>query len=217
MLNFRNVRFLKSGKNLDSIPPMPQIALLGRSNVGKSSLLNDLFQRQGMAKTSSTPGKTQLLNFFLVDEKLLCVDLPGYGYAKVAGRLQREWSSYMEDYLNTAPINLALLLLDVRRNPSDLDIQMYDWLVGQAIPTLLVLTKVDKVSKNERAANTRKITEMCHFPYIHYSVTKREGRQQLLSMIQSKTESKVVKPATDWDNGEEIESEGTYSTMHVGV
>ena len=213
MLNFRNVRFLKSAKNSKGIPHMPQIALLGRSNVGKSSLLNDIFQRRGMAKTSGTPGKTQLLNFFVVDEKLLCVDLPGYGYAKVAGNIRKEWSSYLEDYLNSAPLNLALMLLDIRRKPSELDIVMGEWLKAKEVPTLLVLTKVDKVSKNERLTNTKRILDIFDLPYVHYSSTKREGRQKLINMVLAK----VVKPATDFDDEEEESKYTEHAGAEIGI
>lgn len=183
MYNFKNVRFLKSAKDDAGIPKMPKVALLGRSNVGKSSLLNDLFQRRGMAKTSSTPGKTQLLNFFLVDERLIFVDLPGYGYAQVSGKIQNEWSDYLENFLNTAEIDLMLLLVDSRREPTALDLQMAQWLKAKNVATILVLTKVDKLSKNERLTNTRKILETFDLPHVHYSSTKREGRQQLLNMV----------------------------------
>ncbi|MCP5469647.1 MAG: YihA family ribosome biogenesis GTP-binding protein [Chlamydiales bacterium] len=185
MFDFRKVRFLKSARNGEKAPKMrcPQIAIFGRSNVGKSSLLNDLFQKRGFVKTSATPGKTQLLNFFLIDEKLLCVDLPGYGYAKVSGSMRKEWGSSLESYLNSAEIDLALFLLDIRRNPSELDIQMGEWLRAQGIPTLVILTKVDKVSKNERMTNTKKILDLFDWPHIHYSSTKREGRQKLITLI----------------------------------
>lgn len=183
MHHFKTVRFLRSAKEAKGLPPFPQIAVLGRSNVGKSSLLNDLFQRKGMAKTSSVPGKTQLINFFIVDERLLFVDLPGYGYAKVSQKIQKEWSHYLEDYLNQAPLNLALLLLDARREPSHLDEQMVEWLDAKEVPTILVLTKVDKLSSQERLLNTKKILEKFDLPYVHYSSTKREGRQKLLHMV----------------------------------
>ncbi|MCH9611230.1 MAG: putative GTP-binding protein EngB [Chlamydiales bacterium] len=183
MFNFKNVRFIKSAKDSKGLPHFSQVALLGRSNVGKSSLLNDIFQKRGMAKTSSMPGKTQLLNFFMVDEKLLFVDLPGYGYAKVSGKIKKEWSSYLESYLNKSPPQLALLLLDCRRKPSELDMQMGEWLMAQEVPTILVLTKVDKLSKNERMTNTREIIKEFDLPYVHYSTTKREGRQKLLNMV----------------------------------
>lgn len=185
LFNFRNVRFLKSAGDATGAPKAhyPQIAVFGRSNVGKSSLLNDLFQRKGFVKTSSLPGKTQLLNFFLIEEKLLCVDLPGYGYAKVGQGTKKKWAAALESYLNHSKPSLALFLLDIRRDPSELDMQMGRWLEAQEIPTVLILTKVDKVSKSERVANTKKILDLFNWSHVHYSTTKREGRQQLIALI----------------------------------
>ncbi|MFN0064634.1 MAG: ribosome biogenesis GTP-binding protein YihA/YsxC [Chlamydiales bacterium] len=158
-MNFRNVRFLISAPSAKEAPRhfAQEFAVVGRSNVGKSSLLNDLFQYKGIAKTSCRPGKTQLLNFFSIDEKLLCVDLPGYGYAKVPKAMKREWGEILESFLQEREsINLVLFLADIRRLPSDGDLQMYAWLKAKEIPTILVLTKVDKVSSNERSSQTKK-------------------------------------------------------------
>ena len=162
---------------------MPQVALFGRSNVGKSSLINDLFQQRGLARTSSTPGKTQLLNFFLIDEKILFVDLPGYGYAEVSQKKKRDWGLFIEEYLSETPPDLALFLVDSRRTPAAKDEEMFDFLQNSSIKTVIVLTKVDKLSKNERLTNTKKILEKFDLPYVHYSSLKREGRQKLIQMV----------------------------------
>jgi GTP-binding protein len=137
---------------------MPEIAFVGRSNVGKSSLINTLVSRKNLAKTSNTPGRTQLINFFTVNEKLSFVDLPGYGFAKVSQSVKKDWGDMIEAYLRERQ-NLALVIfiLDIRRTPSAEDLSLRDWLDNYRLPYLYILTKADKLSNNQAAAQRRAI------------------------------------------------------------
>jgi GTP-binding protein len=141
----------------------PEIALLGRSNVGKSSLLNRLVQRRKLARTSHTPGRTRLVNFFRVlrpEGELRLVDLPGYGWAKVSKRERAAWQALVEGYLERrASLRLAVLLLDARRDPGPDEIDLLPWLAARGVPVLGVLTKVDRLTARERAARLRRVRE----------------------------------------------------------
>lgn len=150
--------FVKSVLKLDQLPKegWPEIAFTGRSNVGKSSLLNALLRRKGLAKTSGTPGKTQTLNFFNVNEKFYFVDLPGYGYAKVPLSMKEQWSRIMLDYLRSREqLLLAAALVDSRHAPSAKDQEMISLLEEAEVPTLVIATKIDKVSKTQRHAQMK--------------------------------------------------------------
>ena len=166
---------------------MAEIAVAGRSNVGKSSLLNHLFQRKDLVKTYSVPGKTQLLNFFTLDEKLAFVDLPGYGYAKVPLEIRKRWGPMIEEYLDNRPaLKLILFLFDIRRMPSEEDLLFLDWVSKREKAVVLVLTKVDKVTLNEKNLYTKKILAAFNcdnLHYIHYSTTKNVGRKELISVV----------------------------------
>ncbi|UQS83745.1 ribosome biogenesis GTP-binding protein YihA/YsxC [Bombilactobacillus thymidiniphilus] len=129
---------------------LPEIALAGRSNVGKSSLINTLIQRKSFARTSSTPGKTQTLNFYEVNQKLYLVDVPGYGYAKVSKKRRAEFGTMIEEYLTTRKVLKGIIILvDGRHAPSEDDVSMYQFVSYYKIPTLIVATKMDKVKKNQ--------------------------------------------------------------------
>lgn len=144
--------FSKDGK------PLQEIAVVGRSNVGKSSLLNHLLQSKKLAKVSATPGKTQAINFFIIDEKISLVDLPGYGFAKVPKKMKQLWAKSIENYLkNRDQLKLLLILLDIRRIPSQEDVELINWSHYYDKPFVLVLTKYDKLKKNERKPHIEKI------------------------------------------------------------
>lgn len=191
----KNPKFVKSAVKASGYPTLkdtngdslPEVAVAGRSNVGKSSLLNNLFQVKGLVKTSATPGKTQLLNFFDVNEQVVFVDLPGYGFAKVPPAVKKQWGPMVQTYLNDREnLKLVLCLLDIRRIPNEEDLQMLDWAVQAEKSVILVLTKVDKVGSNDKKKNTDKILKA--FPYenlqyVHYSATKNVGRKELTGMI----------------------------------
>lgn len=192
---FKNARFIKSATKASAYPvmklpsgaEMTEIAVAGRSNVGKSSLLNHLFQSRDLVKTSSVPGKTQLINFFTLNDYLSFVDLPGYGYAKVPTDVRKKWGPMIQEYLEKrSQLKLILLLFDIRRIPNDEDRELIEWMVEADKSVILVLTKIDKVTKNEKAANTRKILQAFNcenLHYTHYSTLKNVGRKELIFML----------------------------------
>jgi GTP-binding protein len=193
---FKNPVFIKSATNEKEYPVLrdqsgsflPEIAVAGRSNVGKSSLMNALFQVKGLVKTSSVPGKTQLLNFFTLDERLAFVDLPGYGYAKVPASVKKKWGPMVQTYLSEREtLKLVLCLFDIRRMPTEEDFQMLTWAAEAQKAVIVVLTKVDKVTQNEKRSNTQKIMNafgVANLHYVHFSTTKNVGRKELTGMIQ---------------------------------
>lgn len=166
---------------------MPEIAVAGRSNAGKSSLLNHLFHSKDLVKTSSTPGKTQALNFFTVNDEISFCDLPGYGYAQVPIAVRKQWGPMVQEYLQKRdPLQLILFLFDIRRMPNEEDLAFFEWTAHHQKAVILVLTKVDKVTRNEKVANTKKIlaafdSENLH--YVHYSVVKNLGNRELMQML----------------------------------
>jgi len=190
------IAFIKTALEIAQCPSMhdargkliPEIAVVGRSNVGKSSLLNYLFQRKNLVRTSAVPGKTQALNFFGVDKRLFFVDLPGYGYAKAPLEVRRTWGPMMAEYFNER-INLrqVLLLVDIRRMPSEEDLQFLSLAAHHNCPVIIVLTKVDKVSASEKKSQTEAILQALaqpDLPFVHTSATKGFGRKELMSLIQ---------------------------------
>jgi len=161
-INWSNTHFVQSVADARTFPPsrLPQIAVAGHSNVGKSSLLNALFGRKNLVKVSKEPGRTRLLNLFDVDEKLLLVDLPGYGYARASKREQAKWSGLIEHYLACQPgPNLVLMLLDIRHGPKDSDLQLISWLNAQGLRWQPVATKADKLTGNKRTKRLREMTQ----------------------------------------------------------
>jgi GTP-binding protein len=157
-----SAEFIKSATEPAHYPEgaLPEIAFVGRSNVGKSSLLNTLVRRKNLAKTSNTPGRTQLINFFLINDRYIFVDLPGYGFARVPEAVRRNWGPMVETYLKERPnLRLVVLILDIRRDPSVQDLDLLGWLDAYRIPVLPVLTKTDKLSKNQVQRRARLIEE----------------------------------------------------------
>jgi len=173
---------------------LPEVAFCGRSNSGKSSLLNDLTEQKALARVSKTPGKTQLIHLFPIPSSLVLVDLPGYGFAKVPEALKKSWGEGLEHYFsNRDSLALILLLLDIRRLPSAEDIQMVEWARHYKKNITLILTKIDKVTQQERKKNTDAIIKTFNEPslsFLHYSVLTdarvadtRESRRELRSHI----------------------------------
>jgi GTP-binding protein len=195
LYEFKNPRFVKTAIEPKDYPVLrdlsgeilPEIAVAGRSNVGKSSLLNNLFASKGLVKTSSTPGKTQAINFFTLNQKLAFVDLPGYGYAKVSHSVRKQWGPMVEAYFEKREsLQLMLFLFDIRRMPNEDDFELLNWILHSQKAMILVLTKVDKVTQSERAINTKKILDALNLEnlhYVHYSVPKNHGRKQLVALI----------------------------------
>ncbi|NLN06716.1 MAG: YihA family ribosome biogenesis GTP-binding protein [Firmicutes bacterium] len=167
---------------------LPEVALVGRSNVGKSSLLNSLVNRRKLALTSGTPGKTRLINFFLINEKFYLVDLPGYGFARVSHGLKKSWAKTVETYLREREtLRLAVLLLDVRHPPTADDLLMYRWLVHFSLPTVIVATKADKISRGAYQKHLDQIRRALKLgpegPVILYSSQTGQGRDQLWQIL----------------------------------
>jgi GTP-binding protein len=162
MKKINTVYFITSAVKPDQYPQhtLPEIAFIGRSNVGKSSLLNTLVNKKNLAHISNTPGRTQRINFFNIDEKLCFVDLPGYGFAKVPERIKRQWKPMIESYLLKGQnLKSVVLILDSRHQPTKQDIMMREWLQAYHIPMILVATKIDKIPKSKRARQIKKIKE----------------------------------------------------------
>ncbi|MFH2123324.1 MAG: ribosome biogenesis GTP-binding protein YihA/YsxC [Pseudomonadota bacterium] len=157
-MNFVDIQFLLSVHSLSQlpVPSLPEIAFAGRSNVGKSSLMNTLVGRKSLVKVSGRPGKTQGLNFFEVAGKVYLVDLPGYGYAKVAKGMQDNWQALITSYLESREtLCCVVVIMDLRHEAKEYDAQLIGWLRGRNIPFLPVYTKMDKLSGNERVKNAR--------------------------------------------------------------
>ena len=185
----KNAVFLKSESEFEDYKGfgLPEIMLVGRSNVGKSSFINMLAANTKLAKVSATQGKTKLVNFFLVNKEFVLVDLPGYGFQKGSKAEQKDWDEMMDDYFtNTRNLRLALVLLDIRRDltSEDLDIQKY--LFANNIPFKIVLTKTDKVSNNEKFVRTRALCEQLRYnkeALVFTSADKKLGREELIKLI----------------------------------
>lgn len=196
-MNIHQATFIKSAVKPADYPPadLPEIAFAGRSNVGKSSLINVLVQRKGLVRTSSTPGRTQLINFFdVVGEcpPLVLVDLPGYGYARVPVEVKRQWGPMMERYLSgRETLRAVVLILDIRRIPSDEDLQMLDWLRSYNRRPIVVLTKCDKLTKNERAKQLAVISRQIGIAregLVVFSALSKEGRDNVWQAIMTALE-----------------------------
>jgi GTP-binding protein len=186
-----DVQFVKSAVKPDQYPASDaaEIAFAGRSNVGKSSLINTLIQRRDMVKTSSKPGCTQLINFFLVNGNLSFVDLPGYGYAKVSKKIRATWQPMVETYLAGRSNLLGLvLIIDIRRDPGQEESALADWLESHRVPYLVVLTKADKLSKTKQQKRVAAICSQLNRDrnaVILFSAKTRLGRETVLAEITS--------------------------------
>jgi GTP-binding protein len=183
--------FVKSATQPGNYPEgvLPEVAFAGRSNVGKSSLINVLVNRRALVRTSSTPGRTQLLNFFEVNGSFSLVDLPGYGFAKVPLAVKKNWGPMVRTYLEQrANLRAVVVLFDIRRVPREEDLQLLDWLEEFSIPTIPVLTKVDKIGRGERARQIKPILEATGLPkdaFSLFSATSREGRDAVWERIEA--------------------------------
>jgi GTP-binding protein len=189
----KNIEFVKSAVKPSHYPEydLPEIAFAGRSNVGKSSLINTLIQRKDMVKTSSKPGCTQLINFFLINETLSFVDLPGYGYAKVSKKIRAQWQPMVDQYLFERKNLLGLILLiDIRRDPKKEEFDLVDWLEAHKMPYLVILTKADKLSKtkqNKRLISICSQLQRDENGVVLFSTKTKQGRDTILYEIENLT------------------------------
>lgn len=186
-MQINKARFVKSIADYSTakVENIPQIALVGRSNVGKSSLINYLCNNSKLAKTSSSPGKTRLINLFHINEKFYLVDLPGYGYAKVSKAEQDKWAPMMEYYLNNADnLKHIFLLMDIRREPNEFDQQMSIWVQNAGIPCTIIATKCDKIAKSKRKVIASQLSDKLGMTFrthtIMFSTLAKLGKQELL-------------------------------------
>lgn len=188
-MNFNNVSFLISAASSRDFPKknFPEIAFAGKSNVGKSSVINRLLNRKNFARVGDKPGKTVHVNYFVIDSKCYFVDLPGYGYAKVSHAEKERWGRLMEEYFSADRIDLGILIVDIRHPPTNNDITMARWFLDSNCPFVVVANKVDKIKKSDILPNMQTISndlelpENC--PIIPFSAEKGTGREDLIKLI----------------------------------
>jgi len=196
-MQIHSANYLISANRPGNYPPegVPEIAFAGRSNVGKSSMINTLLNRRSLVRTSSTPGRTQMLNFFDINGTFVLVDLPGYGFAKVPLAVKKAWEPMVRTFLQTRQSLAAVVLLfDIRRVPREEDLQLLDWLEEFGIPTIPVITKIDKVSRNQRAKHLRAIAEATGLEkddFSLFSSLNREGFDDLWERLEIALEEKA--------------------------
>ena len=188
-MNFQKVEFLISAANPKDFPKvrLPEIAFAGKSNVGKSSVINRILQRKNFARVGEKPGKTIHVNYFTIDSKCYFVDLPGYGYAKVSQSEKERWGKLMENYFAANRIDLGVMIVDARHAPTNNDITMARWFLDSGCPFVVVANKLDKVKKSQIEGNMAvirqdlELPEAC--PVIPFSAEKGTGRDELVKLI----------------------------------
>ena len=188
-MNFHNVEFLISAASVKDFPGkrLPEIAFAGKSNVGKSSVINRLLQRKNFARVGEKPGKTIHVNYFVIDQKCYLVDLPGYGYAKVSQAEKDRWGRLMESYFAAQRIDLGVMIVDARHAPTQNDITMARWFLDSQCPFVVVANKLDKVKNSQIAGNLQTIREDLELPencpVIPFSAEKGTGRDELVKFV----------------------------------
>ena len=193
-MNFNKVEFLISAASTKDFPKnrLPEIAFAGKSNVGKSSVINRILNRKNFARVGETPGKTIHVNYFTVDGKCYFVDLPGYGYAKVSQSEKERWGKLMEDYFASQRITLGILIVDARHAPTNNDITMARWFIDTGCPFVVVANKVDKLGSTKIAPNMKVIRQDLELgeevPLIPFSAEKGTGKDELVKYILSAAE-----------------------------
>ena len=188
-MRITSAEFMVSATRPGNYPPeeLPEIAFAGRSNVGKSTLINVLVNRRHLVKTSSTPGRTQLLNFFNINGRMVFVDLPGYGYAKVPDRVKKDWGVMIETYLaDRGTLKGVVLILDIRRTAGAEELDFINWLIERQVPVILILTKADKLSKTQQKKQVAANAGALNLPpetFICFSAKTRQGLDQVWAAI----------------------------------
>lgn len=186
-MRITKAKFLISAPTLKECPElgMPEFALIGRSNVGKSSFINALVNINGLAKTSNTPGKTKLINLFSVNDKFVFADLPGYGYAKVSGKTQNQWQKSLENYLLKRETIVSLIQLIDSRHPLQAnDKQMAEWIKFNNLPSFVILTKVDQISKSQILSVCQKFEKELNLPVYPFSKSNNYYNQNIIKKIE---------------------------------
>lgn len=178
---------------------IPEIAFAGKSNVGKSSLINGLMNRKSLARTSAQPGKTQTINFYNVNDAVFLVDLPGYGYAKVSQTIKEKWGKLIERYLNTSKqLRAVFLLVDIRHEPSVNDINMYEWIIENGYNPIIIATKADKLKRSQLQKHIKQIkvglNVVENTPIIPYSAITKQGREEIWELIELFMSDEYAKP-----------------------
>lgn len=198
-INFRKTRFVGVAANLSQCPApvLPEIVLSGRSNVGKSSLVNTLADNRQLARISGTPGKTRLIIYFNIDERLMLTDLPGYGFASASQKAKATFSELADKYLESnRPIALVLHLLDIRHDPSIQDMQMIEWLRSRDLPSIIILTKADKLSRMQTLKRKSEITSLLGLDeaadLLIFSAQSKQGVADLRNRIASFFQEQAV-------------------------
>ena len=168
---------------------LPEVAFAGKSNVGKSSLINALMNRKALARTSASPGKTQTINFYNINDAMYLVDLPGYGYAKVSVEIRAKWGKMIERYLHGSPqLKKVFLLIDIRHVPSENDCMMYDWIVDNGYEPVIICTKLDKIKRSQVQKNLKLIREKLDLvpgtTMIPFSAQTKQGRDEIWNLIE---------------------------------
>lgn len=182
--------FITSAKEPKGYPPteFPEIAFAGRSNVGKSSMINTILERRNLVKVGKTPGKTRLVNFFLVEDQFMLVDLPGYGYAKVSKEEKRQWGETIENYFTMRPqLVSCVLILDIRRDPNEDDMNMLFWFTHYGLKPIIALTKCDKQSNNQNNSRLAAISKQLNIPreeFVLFSSLTKKGKDEIWAKIQ---------------------------------
>lgn len=190
-MNLHNVEFLISAARSGDFPGnrLPEIAFAGKSNVGKSSVINRLLNRKNFARVGEKPGKTIHVNYFVIDKKCYFVDLPGYGYAQVSQAEKDRWGKLMEDYFAAGRIDLGVMIVDCRHAPTNNDITMARWFLDSSCPFVVVANKLDKVKKSQIEGNLQVIRQDLELPedcpIIPFSAEKGDGKDELIRMILS--------------------------------
>lgn len=169
---------------------LPEFAFAGKSNVGKSSLINTLMNRKSYARTSAQPGKTQTINYYNINEELYFVDLPGYGYARVSEKVKEQWGKMIENYLHTSrQLKLIFLLVDIRHEPSKNDCMMYDWMVHYGYQPVVIATKLDKIKRSQAQKQLKLVRQGLGMAkesiLIPFSAVSKQGREEILTLMDS--------------------------------
>ena len=189
MLNLHNAEFIRSAVKEDDFPTdsLPQVVFAGKSNVGKSSVINKLLGRRNFARVSAQPGKTIHINYFCIDEQMYLVDLPGYGYARVSKAEQQRWGALMEEYFDLGLLTLGIQIVDIRHKPTRDDVVMAEWFRASDRPWVIIANKLDKIKKSQLAGNLAEIRQTLllpeDVPVIPFSAEKGDGRDEVLAII----------------------------------